>query len=135
MRFLTGLARESSIPATSWPQETGRDSFVRASQMNGLFVIESPDQSLGQAMAEAACATSGKRLLTIDLSRTSLDGLARKIRLIQRLEDCALCVTGTQALWGAETILPDETAKFEAVHAADAHLARIRQMYDLVKDQ
>ena len=104
MRYLTGLARESSVPATPWPQEACRESFARASQMKGLFVIDSPDQSLGQAMAEAACAAGGRRLLTVDLGRTGLDGLARRIRLIQRLENCALCVTGTQALWGPETL-------------------------------
>lgn len=107
MRYLTGLVCESSIPVTPWPQEACRENFVRASQMTGLFVVECSDQSLGQAMAEAACAAAGKHLLTIDLSRTSLDGLARRIRLVQRLEDCALCVTGTQVLWGAETLLAE----------------------------
>ena len=112
VRHLTGLDPESSIPV-----RTGvSDKLVSESpRLPRLLLIESRDTEAARAAIEAACHAANRKLLTIDLGTADLGGQAKRIRLLQRLENCGICLLNVPELLAVDQRAAEARHFFEAI--------------------
>ena len=86
LRRLTGLAPESAVPAAT----TAHDDVVTASAtLARLYLIEADDPFDARSAIETACHAAQRRLLTLNLAAPDQ---AARIRLLQKLEACGMCL-------------------------------------------
>ncbi len=116
LRHLTGLAPESSIPASS---VSPFEPLAASTAMARLFLVEHRDPESAKLAVDSACHSAGKRLLTIEPSVSDLPNLAQRIRLLQQLECCGVCLQMTAALLPAEGALPEVRRFFESLVQPD----------------
>jgi ATP-dependent 26S proteasome regulatory subunit len=95
LRRLTGLAPESAVPAaTTWHD----DAVTASATLPRLYLIEADDPFDARSAIETACHATRRRLLTLDLAAPDL---ASRIRLLQKLECCGICLLVSTELLAA----------------------------------